>query len=85
MPPSLHLRNPSTQPTPGPDHNHAAGHTHPHPEHNNPAQGHVSGPTLGLSGSVLGWSARKRVLAVLPVLLLLWLAVAWASREVQPW
>jgi hypothetical protein len=33
----------------------------------------------------LGWPAWQRVLAVLPVLLLLWLAVAWASAEVQPW
>jgi len=38
-----------------------------------------------LACSVLGWPAWQRVLAVLPVLLLLWLAVAWASREVQPW
>jgi len=35
--------------------------------------------------SVLGWPAWLRVLAVLPVLLLLWLAVAWASAEVAPW
>jgi hypothetical protein len=30
---------------------------------------------------LLAWSARQRVLAVLPVLLLLWLAVAWAAQE----
>jgi hypothetical protein len=38
-----------------------------------------------LTGSVLSWPAWQRVLVVLPVLLLLWLAVAWASAEVQPW
>jgi len=41
--------------------------------------------TLGRSqlvNSVLGWPAWQRLLAVLPVLCLLWLAVAWASREV---
>lgn len=30
---------------------------------------------------LLAWSAGQRMLAVLPVLLLLWLAVAWAARE----
>ena len=35
--------------------------------------------------SVLGWPAWLRVLAVLPVIVLLWLAVAWASAEVAPW
>jgi hypothetical protein len=30
---------------------------------------------------LLAWSARQRVLAVLPVLMLLWLAVAWAAQE----
>ena len=35
--------------------------------------------------SVLAWPAWKRVAAVLPPLLLLWLAVAWASAEVAPW
>lgn len=35
--------------------------------------------------SVLGWAAWQRVLAVLPVLLLLWLAVGWASAGVPPW
>jgi len=45
----------------------------------------TSHSTRSLACSVLGWPAWQRVLAVLPVLLLLWLAVAWASREVQPW
>ena len=30
---------------------------------------------------LLAWSAGQRVLTVLPVLLLLWLAVAWAAQE----
>ena len=34
---------------------------------------------------VLGWPAWQRVLAVLPLLLLMWLAVCWASTEVAPW
>ncbi|WP_158081234.1 hypothetical protein [Rhodoferax fermentans] len=38
-----------------------------------------------LRSSVLGWPAWQRLLLVLPVLLLLWLAVLWASAEVQPW
>jgi len=80
MSPSHHLHSSSTQPTPGHDHDHA-GHTHTHP----PAQNHVNAPAPGLISNVLGWPAWQRVLAVLPVLLLLWLAVAWASAEVQPW
>ncbi len=35
--------------------------------------------------SVLAWPAWLRVLAVLPVVALLWLAVAWAQLEVAPW
>ena len=34
--------------------------------------------------SVLAWSAWRRVALVLPVLVLLWLAVAWASVEGAP-
>jgi hypothetical protein len=34
--------------------------------------------------SVLAWPAWLRVLAVLPVLMLLWLAVLWASVEAVP-
>ena len=30
---------------------------------------------------LLAWSAGGRVLGVLPVLLMLWLAVAWATQE----
>jgi len=85
MPSSLHLHSPATQPTPGQHHDHGAGHDHTHPSHHNPEQERLSASTPGLRGSVLGWPAWQRVLLVLPVLLLLWLAVVWASAEVQPW
>ena len=88
----LHTPHPDAPPTSGHGHNHAAGHSHPPATHNNAAPGQVaeshhslSAEARGLTGSVLGWPAWQRVLVVLPVLLLLWLAVAWASREVQPW
>jgi uncharacterized protein involved in exopolysaccharide biosynthesis len=35
--------------------------------------------------SVLAWSARRRMLVVLPAVLALWLAVAWAQLEAAPW
>ncbi|MDB5844662.1 MAG: hypothetical protein JWP79_1972 [Polaromonas sp.] len=35
--------------------------------------------------SVLAWPAWLRVLAVLPAVLLLWLAVVWAQLEAAPW
>jgi len=38
-----------------------------------------------LHRSVLAWPAWLRVLAVLPFVLLLWLAVAWANLEAVPW
>jgi hypothetical protein len=34
--------------------------------------------------SVLAWPAWLRVLAVLPALVLLWLAVLWATLEAAP-
>ena len=37
-----------------------------------------------LGRSVLAWPAWLRVLAVLPVLVLLWLAVLWATLEAAP-
>lgn len=49
-----------------------------HPSHAHPA--HPTPPT-----SVLAWSARRRVLVVLPAVLALWLAVAWAQLEASPW
>ena len=35
--------------------------------------------------SILAWPAWLRVLAVLPLVALLWLAVAWANVEAAPW
>lgn len=36
------------------------------------------------STSVLAWAAGRRVLLLLPVLAVLWLAVLWANVEVAP-
>jgi hypothetical protein len=36
------------------------------------------------SGSVLAWSAGKRLRLTLPLLALLWLAVWWANAELAP-
>ncbi|MCP5280161.1 MAG: hypothetical protein H6930_00920 [Rhodoferax sp.] len=38
-----------------------------------------------LRRSFLAWPAWQRVLAVLPALGLLWLAVLWASMDSLPW
>ena len=35
--------------------------------------------------SLLGWPAWLRLLAVLPVVALLWLAVTWAQLDAAPW
>jgi hypothetical protein len=35
--------------------------------------------------SVLAWPAWLRVLAVVPAVALLWLAVSWAGLEAAPW
>ena len=37
------------------------------------------------AASVLAWPAWLRVLAMLPAVALLWLAVAWAQVEAAPW
>ena len=45
-------------------------------------------PLIKTSLSVLAWPAWGRVLAVLPAVLLLWLAVGWAyglTWELTPW
>ena len=57
-----------------------------HPPNNNAAQLPASvavpvAPAAAWSAGVLGWSAWQRLLAVAPLLLLLWLAVAWALPE----
>ena len=35
--------------------------------------------------SVLAWPAWLRVLVMLPAVVLLWLAVAWANLDATPW
>lgn len=40
--------------------------------------------TQALRSSLLAWPAWLRVLAVAPLLVLLWLGVAWASLEAAP-
>lgn len=42
-------------------------------------------PATPHSASVLAWPAWLRMLAVLPAVALLWLAVAWAGLEAAPW
>lgn len=63
------------------------GHSHADHEHVDHARTHHLSTTAALSPvtSVLGWPAWQRVLAVLPLLLLMWLAVWWAAAEVTPW
>ena len=46
---------------------------------------HANSFLKSLPFSVLAWPAWLRVLAVLPAVALLWLAVAWAQLEVAPW
>ncbi|PKO60461.1 MAG: hypothetical protein CVU24_12865 [Betaproteobacteria bacterium HGW-Betaproteobacteria-18] len=57
----------------GPEHNHAV-HT----------SAHLAAPARP-ARSVLAWPAWLRVLAVLPVVLALWLAVGWTNAGVVAW
>jgi hypothetical protein len=41
--------------------------------------------SIPLTRSVLAWPAWLRVLALLPAVALLWLAVLWANLEAAPW
>ncbi|MEO7401194.1 MAG: hypothetical protein ABIV07_10590 [Polaromonas sp.] len=41
-------------------------------------------PASPRASSVLAWPAWLRMLAVLPAVALLWLAVAWARQAVAP-
>lgn len=58
-------------------------HDHHHPHAPQPRPAAATRPTM----SVLAWPAWQRVLLVLPLLLLLWLAVAWANAgsEAAAW
>jgi len=68
-----------THPTHSPahTHDHARGHSHSHATQTSAN----TSPTR----SVLAWPAWLRVLAVLPVVLTLWLAVWWANEGVALW
>jgi hypothetical protein len=44
-----------------------------------------SHPVRSRQPGVLAWPAWLRILALLPAVALLWLAVAWAQLEVAPW
>lgn len=52
-----------------------------------PAERHASQASASVTPirSVLAWPAWLRVLAVLPVVLTLWLAVWWANEGVALW
>jgi hypothetical protein len=58
-------------------------HQHDHDSPHHPAVHPVAKPTRSLS--VLAWPAWRRVLAVLPLVLALWLAVGWANMGASPW
>lgn len=73
MSPSTHEHQ-HTSPLP---HRHADGNIHAH----GGQQRAVTVPRL----SVLAWPAWLRVAAVLPVVLMLWLGVAWANAGFAPW
>ena len=42
-------------------------------------------PSSNSRRSVLAWPSWLRVLAVLPAVALLWLAVGWAAQDIAPW
>jgi hypothetical protein len=57
--------------------------THSHTDGHNTGHGHKA--AISPSRSVLAWPAWLRVAAVLPLILLLWLAVWWANMGVKLW
>ncbi|MCF8160408.1 MAG: hypothetical protein K9J76_06875 [Polaromonas sp.] len=64
--------------------------THPPSQHRHEhgiPHGHADHPeaTSPRRPSVLAWPAWRRVLAVLPLVLALWLAVWWAHMGASPW
>lgn len=66
-------------------HSHDGDHGHKHlhvlPHHDAAQSASLRKPAL----SVLAWPAWLRVVAVLPLVLLLWLAVLWANEGVGLW
>lgn len=51
------------------------------PQNRHHDHGFTAERPIRLRGSVLSWPAWKRVLAVLPLCLLLWMGVLWALAE----
>ena len=77
-----------TDPSASPDNSHSRAHVHAPgdlPHVHDLLEHHAEASMPRLANSVLGWPAWQRMLAVLPVVALLWLAVWWASAEVKPW
>ena len=67
-------------------HHHTSAHLSPHPPPRRPWPTRMaSGAARLFEGSVLGWPAWLRMLAVLPLVLLLWLGVGWANAGVSAW
>jgi hypothetical protein len=60
-----------------------SSHGHDHDRPHSHALSPVTWPTRRLS--VLAWPAWRRVLAVLPLVIALWLAVWWANMAANPW
>lgn len=56
--------------------------THSHSHTHTPTHGLPAAAPARHTRSVLAWPAWLRVAAVLPLVLLLWLAVLWASEGV---
>jgi hypothetical protein len=81
MTPPDHLH--SHSPTHDHDHRHAYGQTKVHAaSHRLDTQ---SGGRMAPTRSVLAWPAWLRVVAVMPLLVILWLAVLWANEGARPW
>jgi len=80
-------------PTDSHPHTHANGQSHDHglPQpaphsHLGQAEDKITSKRLAKpTRSVLAWSAWLRVAAVLPLVLLLWLAVLWANEGAGLW
>lgn len=68
-----------THPAPSEPHDH--GLAHDHAIHRS---AHLAAPA-SKARSVLAWPAWLRILAVLPVVLALWLAVWWANAGAVTW
>lgn len=72
-------------PTHSHPHAHATGHAHD--RGHDPARRHLlqTASRPKPTRSVLAWPAWLRVAAVLPIVLLLWLAVLWANEGTGLW